>query len=102
MSGHPTDLRRLEFRRRVKRRQGIRALKTNSVRRLTYDGDEGWIILEFLWDLRRDRLFWTESKFVDGARVDLPADAAGELGELGALVGDPQSVNRTLGFDRRR
>jgi hypothetical protein len=89
------------------------------VRRLTDDGDQGWIIPEFAWDQRRDRLFWTESKFVDGVRVDLPPGGS-EAAELGALLTDPGNIDltrcavernltcllerrtRTLEFDRRR
>jgi Tol biopolymer transport system component len=70
-------------------------LGDGSVRRLTHDGDDGWIIPEFVWDHRRDRLFWTESKFVDGIRVDLPADPGPELGELSALIADPEAVDTT-------
>jgi Tol biopolymer transport system component len=95
-------------------------LRTQSVRRLTDDGDDGWIIPEFVWDHRRDRLFWTESKFVDGVRVDLPPDVGGDVGELSALITDPGRVDttrcvternltclldrrtRVLKFDRRR
>lgn len=95
-------------------------LKSQAVRRLTHDGEDGWIIPEFVWDDRRDRLFWTESKFVDGVRVDLPPDPGQDLRDLGSMIANPGQVNTTrcvternltclldrrtrfLKFDRRR
>jgi hypothetical protein len=41
-----------------------------AIRRLTYSGDEGWVIPEFAWDPTRRRLLWTQQKFNEGLRVD--------------------------------
>src|SRR5882724_7517714 len=35
-------------------------LATDAVRRLTHDGDDGWIIPEFTWDPQNRYLLWTE------------------------------------------
>jgi Tol biopolymer transport system component len=59
------------------------------VRRLTHNGDDGWIIPEFVWDPRGDRLLWTESKYHDGVRMQLPPDPARDLAELIAMLQDP-------------
>lgn len=40
------------------------------VRRLTHEGDRGWVIPEFAWDPSGTRLLWTESRFAN--RVDEP------------------------------
>ena len=38
-------------------------LATGNVRRLTTDGDDGWIIPEFTWDPTNSYVLWTESRF---------------------------------------
>ena len=60
-----------------------------SVRRLTYNGDDGWIIPEFVWDTEGRRLLWTESKYNDGVRAQLPPDPARDAGELLGFLQDP-------------
>lgn len=47
-------------------------------RRLTSDGDAGWIIPEFAWDAQRRRLLWTELRFNSATRTPIPPDAAGQ------------------------
>jgi len=60
-----------------------------SVRRLTHNGDEGWIIPEFVWDDAGNRLLWTESKYHDGVRMQLPPDPARDIEELIVMLQDP-------------
>ena len=43
-----------------------------AVRRLTTDGNDGWISPEFAWDPAGRRLLWTELKYRDGVRTPLP------------------------------
>ena len=59
------------------------------VRRLTFDGDDGWIIPEFVWDPAGERLLWTEAKYDDGVRAPLPFDVPRDLAELVELLQDP-------------
>ena len=59
------------------------------VRRLTHNGDDGWIIPEFVWDPAGKRLLWTESKYNDGVRMQLPLDPGRDLPELIAMLQDP-------------
>ena len=65
-----------------------------SVRRLTHDGDDGWIIPEFVWDPDGKRLLWTEAKYHDGVRMQLPPDPARDLAELAAMLQDPPMPDR--------
>jgi Tol biopolymer transport system component len=64
-------------------------LRSKRVRRLTDDGDAGWIIPEFAWDPTGKRLLWTELKYRDELRVAAPLDAAREAREALALLGGP-------------
>jgi len=59
------------------------------VRRLTHNGDDGWIIPEFVWDPAGVRLLWTETKYNDGVRMQLPPDPVRDLTELIAFLQDP-------------
>ncbi|MCA1832965.1 MAG: TolB family protein [Actinomycetota bacterium] len=61
-------------------------LETKAVRRLTHNGDDGWIIPEFAWDPANAFLLWTEARFPDGLRIPLPLDAAKDLAELAEYV----------------
>jgi Tol biopolymer transport system component len=56
-------------------------LATGAVRRLTENGDDGWIIPEFAWDPTNRFLMWTEARFPDGLRMPLPLDPLKELQE---------------------
>jgi Tol biopolymer transport system component len=60
-----------------------------SVRRLTHNGDDGWIIPEFVWDPAGKRLLWTEAKYHDGVRMQLPPDPARDLTEFATMLQDP-------------
>jgi hypothetical protein len=44
--------------------------KPGAVRRLTYSGEDGWVVPEFAWDPSGRRLLWTQNKFNSGRRVD--------------------------------
>ena len=74
------------------------------VRRLTHNGDDGWIIPEFVWDSAGSRLLWTESKYNDGVRAQLPPDPARDVSELIEFLQDPplpdniSGVGLTPGF----
>jgi Tol biopolymer transport system component len=59
------------------------------VRRLTHNGDDGWIIPEFVWDPAGQRLLWTESKFHDGVRAQLPPNPVRDATEFLAMLRDP-------------
>jgi Tol biopolymer transport system component len=61
----------------------------SSVRRLTRNGDDGWIIPEFVWDPAGGRLLWTEAKYDDGVRMQLPPNPARDAGELAVMLQDP-------------
>jgi len=62
---------------------------TGSVRRLTFDGKDGWIVPEFSWDPAGKRLWFTENRLPPGARVGLPLDPVKELREAAAMLEHP-------------
>jgi hypothetical protein len=62
----PTDLYELTLDWNRKRTM----FKPGRLRRLTYGGEQGWVIPEFAWDPSGTRLLWTQNKFADGRRVD--------------------------------
>ena len=64
-------------------------LASGAVRRLTHNGDDGWIIPEFVWDPAGQRLLWTESKYHDGVRMQLPPDPVRDVTELLAMLQHP-------------
>ena len=64
-------------------------LASGAVRRLTTNGDDGWIIPEFVWDPAGERLLWTEAKYDDGGRMQLPPDPARDAAELAEMMQDP-------------
>ncbi len=59
------------------------------VRRLTYDGDTGWITPEFTWDPTNSYLMWTENRFPDGYRYQFPLTPGGLAQQLRALLANP-------------
>ncbi len=71
-------------------------LKTGSVRRLTTDGDDGWITPEFTWDPSGSYLMWTENRFPDGYRYPLPPDPAGYLSSLAQLLQNPPNPGGSI------
>jgi hypothetical protein len=64
-------------------------LRTRAVRRLTTDGNDGWISPEFAWDAAGKRLLWTQLKYRDGVRTPLPPDPATQAQGLQDLAQDP-------------
>jgi hypothetical protein len=70
---------------------------TGSVRRLTHDGDDGWVIPEFTWDPTRSYLFWTELRIPDGLRVPLPLDVPRQTAQTQQYLANP--VLPPVGFN---
>ena len=68
-------------------------LATGAVRRLTHDGDDGWIIPEFTWDPTGRYLLWTEQRFPDGMRVQAPVDPQRQLAQEVELLEHPPSID---------
>jgi Tol biopolymer transport system component len=68
-------------------------LRTKRVRRLTHDGDDGWITPEFVFDKPGKRLLWTEVKWRDELRVDQPVDPVKEGTEAAGLASSPPSFS---------
>jgi Tol biopolymer transport system component len=62
---------------------------TGSVRRLTTDGHDGWIVPEFTWDPKNRRLWFTENRLPPGARVGFPLDPLKELREAADMLENP-------------
>jgi Tol biopolymer transport system component len=63
-------------------------LATGSVRRLTTDGNDGWIIPEFTWDPTHSFLLWTEARFPPGLRVPLPFNVVQQVEQTAAFLAD--------------
>jgi hypothetical protein len=51
-------------------------LQTHATRRLTTDGDQGWVTPEFTWNPQNNELFWTENRLPPGLAVPLPLNLA--------------------------
>jgi WD40 repeat protein len=66
------------------------------VRRLTHDGDDGWITPEFTWDPTNSYLMWTENRFPDGYRYQLPQGPAGWAQQLQDLAAKPPDPNKVV------
>ncbi|MFL5823238.1 MAG: hypothetical protein ACJ764_07330 [Solirubrobacteraceae bacterium] len=64
-------------------------LATGSVRRLTHDGQHGWITPEFTWDPKNKFLMWTENRLPDGYRYPFPPTPAEYLQSLRDLTKNP-------------
>jgi WD40-like Beta Propeller Repeat len=59
------------------------------VRRLTHDGDEGWITPEFTWDPTNSFLMWTENRFAEGVRYQFPVSVSEYVQHFAALLSNP-------------
>jgi hypothetical protein len=71
---------------------------TGSVRRLTFDGGDGWITPEFTWDPKGRELWFTQNRLPPGARVAMPLDPVKELTEAKDFLEHPPSPDAgTLG-----
>jgi hypothetical protein len=64
-------------------------LASGAVRRLTTDGNDGWITPEFAWDPKNQFLMWTENRLPNGYRYSLPPDPGGYAQALQQLAGNP-------------
>ncbi|HTX32702.1 MAG TPA: hypothetical protein VMD09_15065 [Solirubrobacteraceae bacterium] len=64
-------------------------LATGSVRRLTYDGENGWVTPEFTWDPSDRQLVWTENRLPNGYRYPFPPSASEYAQALQQLAGSP-------------
>jgi Tol biopolymer transport system component len=64
-------------------------LASGNVRRLTHDGDNGWIIPEIAWDPTNSYVLWTESRFPDGMRVPTPVDVQRQLEQENQFLSHP-------------
>jgi Tol biopolymer transport system component len=64
-------------------------LATGSVRRLSTDGNDGWITPEFTWDPTGKFMMWTENRFRDGLQYQFPPDQTRYLQQLADLVSNP-------------
>jgi hypothetical protein len=61
----------------------------DQVRRLTHDGDEGWITPEFTWDPTNSFLMWTENRFPEGYRYQFGAGIGAYVQQFEALLSNP-------------
>jgi hypothetical protein len=68
-----------------------------NVRRLTHNGDDGWIIPEFVWDPAGQRLLWTETKYHDGVRMPLPPHPVRDAHELFKMLRNPPTPDAING-----
>ncbi len=73
-------------------------LETHKVRRLTFDGDDGWITPEFAWDPSGKKLLWTQLKTKDEVRISDPAAPDREAAEATGLLNDPE-VPESVGLE---
>jgi hypothetical protein len=64
-------------------------LQTRALRRLTTDGDDGWITPEFAWDPAQKHLIWTENRFPDGYHYPFPPSPDYYLYQLETLAKNP-------------
>jgi hypothetical protein len=67
----------------------LRMRYPEQVRRLSHDGDEGWITPEFTWDPTNSYLMWTENRFPDGYRYQFPVELAEWVEHFKALLENP-------------
>ncbi len=67
-----------------------------TVTRLTIDGNDGWITPEFGWDPSGQCLVWTENRFPDGYRYQLPQGPSGWLQQLQDLAASPPDPNNIV------
>ncbi|HZQ83643.1 MAG TPA: hypothetical protein VFA83_02335 [Acidimicrobiales bacterium] len=75
---------------------------TRATRRLTHDGDDGWITPEFTWDPSGRLLLWTEQRYRDGPRVSLPLDAMAQARQLADFLQHPPPAPDQGAVDKGR
>jgi Tol biopolymer transport system component len=66
----------------------------SKVRRLTTDGNDGWITPEFTWDPSNKCLVWTENRLPDGYRYQFPP--VGWAAQVKALLSNPPNPNQVV------
>jgi Tol biopolymer transport system component len=71
-------------------------LRTRAVRRLTFDGDQGWVTPEFTWDPSGRELWWTENRIPPDESVRLPLDVLRQLALTVELLEHPEIDPGTL------
>src|SRR5581483_10495617 len=71
-------------------------LATHAVRRLTYDGGQGWVTPEFTWNPSNSELFWTENRLPPGLSVPLPLNVFTQARNSLNYLTHPQSNPRAL------
>lgn len=64
-------------------------LATGSVRRLTTDGEDGWITPEFTWNPKGKFLMWTENRVPNGYRYPFPPSVPDYVQALKQLGTNP-------------
>ena len=67
--------------------------KVGSVRRLTFDGGDGWIVPEFSWDPANRRLWFTENRLPPGERIGFPLDPVAQLQKTAQFLEHPPPPN---------
>jgi hypothetical protein len=72
------------------------SLATHAVRRLTYDGNQGWVTPEFTWNPSNKELFWTENRLPPGLDVPLPLNFLLQAHNTFEYLTHPQSNTRAL------
>jgi hypothetical protein len=72
-------------------------LATGSIRRLTSDGNNGWITPEFAWNPVTHALWWTENRIPPGLAVPLPISLADQARNTVSYLMHPQLGVSNLG-----
>ena len=67
--------------------------QVGSVRRLTYDGGDGWIVPEFSWDPSNRELWFTENRLPPGERIGFPLDPVSQLQKTAQFLQNPPPPN---------
>jgi Tol biopolymer transport system component len=65
-------------------------LQTHAVRRLTTDGNQGWVTPEFSWTPQGNELFWTENRLPWGLAVPLPLNVVDQVQDTLAYLQHPE------------
>ncbi len=62
-------------------------LATGALRRLTTDGDDGWVIPEFAWDPTHSFLLWTEGRMTNEVLASQASDLAALIAQALKVLG---------------
>jgi hypothetical protein len=77
---------------RVRRDASGEISGAGEVRRLTHNGDEGWVKPEFAF--RGRRLLYTQVRVNDGVRIDQRLDLVAELQQMAAFLQNPDTQSQ--------